>query len=69
MQQMHCQSFLHRLCRAYRAKPIWLLLDEAPSHIAPRSPALAGQLNIELVWLPKQCSELNAMDQLWREMK
>jgi hypothetical protein len=21
------------------------------------------------VWLPKQCSELNAMDQLWKELK
>jgi transposase len=46
-----------------------VLLDEAPCHIAPRSQALAQQLNIELLWLPKQCPELNAMDQLWREMK
>ena len=46
-----------------------MLLDEAPCPIAPRSQALAKQLDIELVWLPKQCSELNAMDQLWRELK
>lgn len=26
-------------------------------------------LTIELIWLPKQCSELNAMDQLWRGLK
>lgn len=69
MKQLHFQSFLHRLRRAYREHPIWLLLDEAPCHIAPRSQALARQLNIELLCLPKQCSELNAMDQLWREMK
>jgi hypothetical protein len=22
-----------------------------------------------LIWLPKQCSELNSMDHLWRELK
>ncbi len=26
-------------------------------------------LDIHFVWLPKQCSELNSMDQLWRELK
>jgi hypothetical protein len=30
---------------------------------------LTRGFRIELVWLPKQCSELNAMDQLWRDMK
>lgn len=30
---------------------------------------LAAQLDIVFVWLPKQCSELNAMDQLWKELK
>jgi transposase len=69
MRQEHFQSFLRRLRRSYRERPIWLLVDEAPCHSAPSSQALAAQLNIELVWLPKQCSELNAMDQLWREMK
>jgi hypothetical protein len=24
---------------------------------------------IVFVWLPKQCSELNATDQLWKELK
>ncbi len=37
--------------------------------LAPRSKALASALDITFVWLPKQCSELNAMDHLWREMK
>jgi transposase len=69
MRQESFQSFLCLLRRAYRGRPIWLLLDEAPCHLAPRSQTLAAQLAIELVWLPKQCSELNAMDQLWREMK
>jgi hypothetical protein len=30
---------------------------------------VARQLKIELLWLPQQCSELNARDQLWHEMK
>ena len=46
-----------------------MLLDEAPCHIAPKSQALAETLHIRLVWLPKQCSELNAMDHLWRALK
>lgn len=69
MKQVPFQMFLRLLRHAYRERPLWLLLDEAPCHIAPKSQTLATQLNIELVWLPKQCSELNAMDQLWRDMK
>jgi hypothetical protein len=69
MRQEPFQHFLRCLRRRYRERPIWMLLDEAPSHIAPRSQALAAELEIELIWLPKQCSELNAMDQLWRELK
>jgi hypothetical protein len=30
---------------------------------------LAEELNIRLLWLPRQASELNPMDQLWRELK
>lgn len=69
MQQSGFQAFLRLLSRRYKGKQIWMLLDRAGSHIAPRSLALAGQLNIVLVWLPRQCSELNAMDHLWKEVK
>jgi DDE superfamily endonuclease len=69
MRQEHFQAFLRLLRQSYPGREIWLLLDEAPCHIAPRSQALAEDLNIVLIWLPKQCSELNAMDQLWRELK
>jgi hypothetical protein len=69
MRQEHFQAFLRLLRRAYPGRQIWLLLDKAPGHITPRSQALAAQLDIVLVWLPKQCSELNAMDQLWRGLK
>ena len=30
---------------------------------------LAAALDIRFLWLPKQAPELNAMDQLWRELK
>ncbi|MBA3441749.1 MAG: IS630 family transposase [Pyrinomonadaceae bacterium] len=69
MQHEHFREYLRLLRRCYRGRPIWLLLDEAPSHTAPKSEALAKEMEIELVYLPKQCSELNAMDQLWRELK
>lgn len=45
------------------------MLDEAPCHTAISSRVLATQLNTMLIWLPKQCSELNVMDQLWKELK
>ena len=69
MEQVHFQAFLRLLREAYRGRRIALLLDEAPSHRAAKSQSLAADLDIELIWLPKQCAELNAMDQLWRELK
>ena len=69
MRQEHFQTSLRLLRHCYPGRSIWMLLDEAPCHIAPRSKALARSLNIELIFLPKQCSELNAMDHLWRELK
>ena len=46
-----------------------MLLDEAPCHIAKDSLRLAAQLDIQFIFLPEQGSELNAMDQLWKELK
>jgi transposase len=63
------QDFLRHLRDTYAGVPIYLLLDENPSHTAGRSLILADQLGIELLWLPKQCPELNPMDQLWKELK
>lgn len=64
------RAFLEELRRRYRqAGRIWLLLDRASAHTAAKTLRLAAELNIELVWLPKQRSELNAMDQLWKELK
>lgn len=69
MRQKGFQDFLHLLRRSYRNRPVWLLLDRAGSHTTARSVSLAKELHIELTWLPKQCSELNAMDHLWKQLK
>jgi hypothetical protein len=69
MRQAYFQALLGEVRRRYRARPVWMLLDEAKCHIAARSRALAAALDIHVVWLPKQCSELNSMDQLWKELK
>ena len=64
------QAFLLALRKAYRwAATIWLLADRASGHTAAATLALAKELRIEFVWLPKQWPELNAMDQLWKELK
>lgn len=63
------QAFLRHLRAHYGGRPIWLLLDRAPCHDAIKSRQLAAQLGIELLWLPKQCPELNPVDHLWKELK
>lgn len=69
LNQAGFQAFLHLLRRRYRGRPIWMLLDRSSAHIAPGSKALAKDLDVVLVWLPKQCPELNCMDHLFREVK
>ena len=62
--------FFEELRRRYRqAGRIWLLLDRASAHTHGKTLGLADELDIELVWLPRQWPELNAMDQLWKELK
>ena len=69
MRQENFHALLREVRRRYKQRSVWMLLDEAPCHIAAQSQRLAAVLNIHLVCLPKQCSELNAMDQLWKELK
>jgi len=69
MRQDGFVAFLHLLHHSYKGRPIWLLLDKASFHTAPGTLQLAEALDIKLIWLPKQCPELNAMDHLWREVK
>ncbi len=68
-RQEDFQAFLRHLRRGYRGRPIWLLLDQASFHQAIQSQRLAAQLNVTLLWLPKQCPELNCEDHLWKELK
>lgn len=64
------RAFLLELRRRYRGRAtLWLLADRATGHTDRQTQALAGHLDIRFVWLPKQAPELNAMDQLWRELK
>jgi hypothetical protein len=62
-------AFLRLLRHSYPGQAIWLLVDAAPCPLAPKSQGLAETLKIVLVWLPKQCSALNAMGHLWRALK
>jgi transposase len=69
-RQADAQAFLGELRQRYRrAGQIWLLADRASAHTAPRTLAVAAQLRIRFLWLPKQTPELSPMDQLWRELK
>lgn len=62
-------AMLERIRRAYKSRPVYLLLDAGGLHKAKANQALARKLNITMVWLPKQAPELNAVDQLWRHVK
>ena len=69
MRQANFHDLLREVRRRYGSRPVWMLLDEASCHLAKKSQSLAATVGIHFVWLPKQCSELNAMDQLWKELK
>ena len=69
VSQSGFQEFLQMLRTTYRRCNIWLLLDGSSVHKAAASRALAQKLKIELIFLPRQCPELNAMDHLWRHLK
>lgn len=69
MRQESFQDFMRTVRRCYVGRQVWLLLDSSSAHTALKSQKLAEKLNIKLTWLPKQCSELNAMDHFWRQVK
>lgn len=69
MKQESFQDFIRVVHRCYRGKEVWMLLDNSSAHTALKSLQLAEDLHIKLIWLPKQCSELNAMDHFWRQVK
>jgi transposase len=63
------QQFLRKVRKSYPGRPIAMLLDNGGLHTAGASQRLAKKLGITLIWLPKQASELNCVDQLWRSVK
>ena len=69
MRQADFQAFLTELRRRYRVRPLWLVLDRASCHVAAKSRTLAARLGVTLLWLPKQCPELNPVELLWRGLK
>jgi hypothetical protein len=63
------QAFLRLVHDRYRGWHVALLQDEDPSHTAKGSVALAGELDIEIIPLPKRAPKLNPMDTLWGQAK
>jgi transposase len=63
------EGFLEEVRGWYRRRPVAMLLDEDSSHTAGDSQDLAGELGVELLWLPKRSPHLNPMDHLWRHAK
>lgn len=67
--QQGFQTLLQAVRRRYGTLPVCMLVDGFSAHRATQTLCLAGQLNIQLIELPKQCPELNCVDQLWRHVK
>jgi transposase len=63
------QGFVRLVHQHYRTWQVALLLDEDPSHTAKGSVALARNLNMSLIFLPKRAPKLNPMDTLWGQAK
>ncbi|NNC03945.1 integrase [Corallococcus exiguus] len=68
-RQEDFMAFLRALRSSSPGRPLLLVLDRANCHTAQKSQRLATRLGVHLVLLPKQRSELNCMDHLWRSLK
>jgi hypothetical protein len=62
-------DFLDLIHDRYRGWHVVLVLDEDPSHTAEESLGWADEYDIDLLWLPKRCPELNPLDTLWGQGK
>ncbi len=62
-------DFLDLIHDCYRGWHVVLLLDLDPSHTAEDSVGWAEDYDIDLLWLPKRCPELNPLDTLWGQGK
>lgn len=63
------QAFLRCTRAQYRRWDILLILDQASSHTARKTKALAEKLRIAFAFLPTACPELNPTELLWRRAK
>ncbi len=62
-------TLLEKVRKVYGRRPVYMLLDGGGLHRAKCSRCKATELSITLLWLPKQCPELNAVDQLWKSVR
>jgi transposase len=60
------QAILRSIRREYRSRKVAVLLDGASRHTAHESEALARDFEVELIWLPARCTNINPMDRLWK---
>jgi hypothetical protein len=67
--QITHQTFLELIRLHWRGWHIVLYEDRGKPHTADDSLALAAALGMQVRLLPRATSELNAMDQLWRQTK
>jgi hypothetical protein len=56
---------LLQIRQEYANRKVAVLLDRASRHTADESKRLARELDIELMWLPSRCININPMDRLW----
>lgn len=68
MAETH-QAFLRMIRTHWHSWNIVLFEDRGSLHTAEESQKLAVSLGIEIRFLPRATSELNAMDHLWRAAK
>ena len=58
--KVRCYNALNRIC---------LVLDNFATHKAKRVREKAGELNIELIYLPPYSPDLNPIEYLWKSIK
>jgi len=60
------QAILRRIRQGNGDKKVAVLLDGASRHSAHESEGVAADLDIELIYLPARCANINPMDRLWK---
>ena len=68
---VHFVAFLQRLAAAYPTGPLYLALDNAPTHTAKVGQRwLVAHPQVQVLWLPKYAAhEVNPVERIWGLMK